>query len=381
MLDSSPLITVGHVVYAFKNGGIERGILNLINYGDQKQFKHIVFCLTEAGAFSERLQSSTCQVIELHKRPGNDVRLPLRIAMRAQKYGVNVLHARGWPAMVETIVAARLAQVRATVYGFHGKGIPELKGLTLRRRLTQKIVIRAYSRVVTLNRRMQADLAAECGIATDRIHTIANGVDIEAFKPHPDRRAIRERFNLPSNRFIIGNVARLDPVKNHEIILKAMNSALVKRLDALFLLVGDGPHYAMLKRKIEELGLDRNVRLFGYSDCIAELLNCMDVYIQSSFYEGFSNTVLEAMACGVPILATDVGGTGDIMSDGEEGYFFMPTDHEHLVSLVMRLARDCNLRRTLGTKGRRRATIQFPVQAMVRNYENIYSELLAGSNQ
>ena len=374
-LDSS--IVVGHVVYAFKNGGIERGILNIINYGDQKRFRHIVFCLTEVGQFLNQLQSLNCRVIELHKRPGNDLRLPLRIATQAREHGVSVLHARGWPAMVETIMAARLAKVRHTIYGFHGKGIPELQGLALRRRVAQKVVIRAYNRVVTLNHRMQADLATECGISANRIQIISNGVDIDKFRPIPDRRALRAKFNLPSDSFIIGNVARLDPVKNHEVILKAMCAAVGQGRKALLLIVGDGPQYRLLEQRIEELGLDGNVRLFGYSDCIADLLNCMDVYVQSSFYEGFSNTVLEAMACGVPILATNVGGTSDILNDGQEGYFFLPSDHEHLLSLIMRLAGDRNLRNALGSMGRHRAITKFPVQTMVRSYENLYSELTA----
>ncbi len=368
-------VTVGHIVYAFNNGGIERGLLNLINYGDRERFRHVIFCLTDAGAFAEQVRSPTCSVVELRKRAGNDLRLPNRIAAAARKYGVDILHARGWPAMVETAVAARLAGVRATIYGFHGRGIDDLKGLTVRRRWAQRVVIRWYQRVMTLNSEMQSELAAECGLSKDRIQIVANGVDVKAFRPCENRDALRGGLGLPANRFIVGNVSRLDPVKNHEVMLRALPCVRAHGLNPFLLLVGEGPHRAALERQIEQLGLASDVRLFGYSNRIPELLNCMDLYVQSSFYEGFSNTVLEAMACGLPVLATDVGGTRYVFNDSQEGFFFRPDDDETLASLIIRLAHDTAQLRVLGERGRRRAVAHFPVQTMVRNYENCYLEL------
>ena len=101
----------------------------------------------------------------------------------------------------------------------------------------------------------------------------------------------------------------------------------------------------------------------------------MDFYVQSSFYEGFSNTVLEALACGLPVLATNVGGTADILTQNEEGFFFQPTDDESLASLFVRLVADQELRRVLGERARRRAARYFPVQSMVEKYEAIYGNL------
>src|SRR4029077_20736121 len=95
-------ITVGHGIYAFHDGGMERGLLNLINYGDRDHFHHVILCLTEAGAFAKLLASPSCTVVELHKREGNDWRLPWRIAQAARQHTFDVLHARGWPTLVET---------------------------------------------------------------------------------------------------------------------------------------------------------------------------------------------------------------------------------------------------------------------------------------
>ena len=142
--------------------------------------------------------------MELHKSPGNEVRLPLRLLNVARQHGVNVFHARGWPTMVETAVAARLAGVRSAIYGFHGRGIGDLQGLTRRRRWAQRIVIRWYHRVITLNSQMQSELAEECGIPQDRISVVCNGVDVEKFRPLENRDILRAKLGLPTNRFIVG---------------------------------------------------------------------------------------------------------------------------------------------------------------------------------
>ena len=121
--------------------------------------------------------------------------------------------------------------------------------------------------------------------------------------------------------------------------------------------------------------------MFGFSHQIPELLNCIDVYLQSSFYEGFSNTVLEAMACGLPVLATDVGGTPDLLNENTEGFFFRPEDDEHLASLLLRLERDNSQRLVMGQRARQRVVQEFSVETMVRNYESMYTDLHAALAQ
>lgn len=371
----TPPVAVGHTLYAFKEGGMERGLLNIINYGDAERFRHIILCLTEAGAFADRLRSPSCEVVELRKKAGNDFRLPWRIATEVRRHHIDILHARGWAALVETALASRLARVHGAIYGFHGKTLDDLQGLSFKRRLLQRVFIRFYHQVVTLNSRMRTDFASESGLSTGKIRIIANGVDTELFRPHEARQTLRAAFAVPSDRFVIGNVARLDAVKNHQVIFRAVHQLRLQRPRPFFLLVGDGSHRAVLESEVAALGLGEDVRFHGYSDAIPELLNCMDVYVQSSFYEGFSNTVLEAMSCGLPVLATDTGGTKDLFREEEEGYFFHPEDHEGLSRLILRLHTDERLRHSMGRKARLHAGSQFSVQTMVRNYESLYAEL------
>lgn len=374
--DPVPL-TIGHTIYAFKEGGMERGLLNIVNYGRHDRFRHVILCLTEAGEFARQLRSPSCRVIEFHKKPGNDFRLASRIAQTVRECGVSILHARGWPTLLETAFAARLAGIDATIYGFHGKTVNELAGLGAMRIIAQAAALRMYRRVVTLNSRMRIELAREAFMSQDRLQVIANGVDLEIFRPREDSAALRAQYGLPPGRFIVGNIARLDPVKNHEVILRALSRFRSRIERPYFLLVGEGEHRPVLESAIRQLDLGDDVRLMGYSNQIADLLNCMDVYVQSSFYEGFSNTILEAMSSGLPILGTDVGGTGDLFSDRREGYFFHPGDDSALAGLLRYFQADPKKSAEMGRAARSRAVELFSIERMVRTYEGMYSGLVS----
>jgi len=369
------MITVGHTIFAFQDGGMEQGLVNIITHGSHASFRHIILCLTRAGSFAHASIPKTAELVELHKREGNDFLLSGRIAAVAQHFKIDILHARGWPALVESAIAARLAGIAGTIYGFHGKTLGDLSVTSLKRRWIQRIMIRDYQRIVTLNRSMQTDLASECNLPLERIGVISNGVDVERFRPFQDQQKFRNKYGLPIERFIVGNVARLDPIKNHEVILRALRHLREQGFDPLFLLVGDGPHRTELGREIDRLGLRSSVRLLGYSDQIPEVLNCMDLYIQSSFYEGFSNAILEAMACGLPILATNVGGTTDLFSEGKQGFFFKPKDDESLAHLINRLYRHTLVRRRMGVDARQHVIRNFSLREMVSGYEDLYLEL------
>lgn len=367
---------MGHTIHAFREGGMERGILNLINYGDWERFAHAILCLTEAGAFAEQITAPKCQLVEFHKQEGNDLRLPVRIATAARQYHVDILHARGWPTLIETALAGWMARVPRTIYGFHGKTMQDLQGWGLKRRLLQRLMIRCYDQVVTLNSLMRTNLATSSGLPERCIRVIANGVDIETFYPRKQSHLLRAEFGIPQDRFVIGNVARLDPVKNHEVILRALARLRGLGVRPYFLLVGEGWHRAALEYAIKQLDLKADVQLLGYSQRIPELLNCMDLYIQSSFYEGFSNTILEAMACGLPVVTTDVGGTTDLFSADQEGMFFSPDDDETLATLIWQLQQDPSARAALARRARLHVVEKFSVQTMVRHYEALYLDLM-----
>jgi len=367
-------ITVGHTIWSLSDGGMERGLLNVVNRADETGFRHVILCLGEAGPLASRVSASSCRVVELRKRSGNDVMLPFRIAAWARRLHVDILHARGWPTLVETAVAGYAARIPRTVYGFHGKTAAELGRKSARRRLAEMTVPRLYDAIVTLTDSMKADLTRTCRLDAARVRVIPNGVDGEVFRPIDRRAELRAEFGLPRDVLILGTVGRLDPVKNHGVIIRALARLRARGTDAFLLLIGEGPERPRLEREIRESGLAGQVRLFGHTDRVRDVLNCLDIYVQASLYEGFSNTVLEAMACGLPVVATRTGGTVDLLRDGHEGYLFEPDDDPALTALLLEL-RHRDRRREMGRSGRRRAMEDFPLVKMVHGYERLYREL------
>ena len=368
------LIAVGHTIWSLSDGGMERGLVNIVNLGNSREFRHVILCLGEAGPLLNHVNRSVCRVVELRKRPGNDVTIPFKIAVWARRLRLDILHARGWPTLVETAIGGYLGGVRPTVYGFHGKTAGELSRTSVRRRLTESIVPRLYSEIVTLTESMKADVSRQSRLDSARVRVIPNGVDTEMFRPSHHRLTLRTEFGLSVDRTIVGNVARLDPVKNHHVIFRSLARLRSMGVEPLMLIVGDDPERPRLEREIRAYRLTAQVRLLGRSDRVPDLLNCMDIYVQSSFYEGFSNTVLEAMACGLPVIATRTGGTVDVVREGHEGHLFDPHDDEGLASLILSLM-NRDMRQAMGTRGRRRVIENFQLPTMIGEYERMYRDL------
>lgn len=371
----SDRIVVGHMIYAFTVGGEERELLNIIRYGNKDQYDHVIVCFTKVGAFGEEAQRLGLRVLTLNKKPGNDFSLPLRIAKIIRMYGIHILHARGWATLVEAALASKLARVRGSLYAFHGRTYDELQRRNIKRQIIQSLFVRSYDRVVTLNSLMKKEFSRECRLREDKIDVIANGIELDKFSPSSNRSALRKAHGIPLDRFVIGNVGRLDPVKNQETLLRAVYGLRQRGRRPYLIIVGEGQSRGALENLTDRLGLREDVCLYGFSDRVPELLNCMDLYVQSSLYEGSSHTLVEAMACGVPVVATDVGGTADLFEDGREGFRVNPRDENALLELIAKIQDDPKLRRTLGLQARDRACKLFSVEIMVSRYEQLYHEL------
>lgn len=373
--DTLDRIVVGHMIYAFTVGGEERELLNILRYGDRERFLHVIVSFTEVGVFGEEAQRLGFKVFSLNKKMGNDCSLPFRLAKIIRMYGVRVVHARGWATLVETALALRLARCRGSIYAFHGRTYDELQRTSVKRQVIQSLFVRTYDRIVTLNSLMKREFSRECCLSEDKIDVIANGIELDRFRPLPNRSALRKAHGIPPDRFVIGNVGRLDPVKNHESLLRVVCGLKRSGRRPYLLIVGEGQSKAALERLATELNLSEDVCLYGFSKHVPELLNCMDLYVQSSLYEGSSHTLVEAMACGLPIVATDVGGTADLFEEGREGYRFKPGDENTLLQLIAKLQDDSRLREIMGLRACDRARKLFSVTMMVQRYERLYHKL------
>jgi L-malate glycosyltransferase len=219
------------------------------------------------------------------------------------------------------------------------------------------------------------------GLRPERVVTIPNGVDLNAVRPledGPRRMALRSELSLEDGHVAVTTVARLEDQKGYEFLLQTAALLAPRWPAARFLWVGDGELRGEMARKIEQLGLGDRIRLLGTRTDIADILAASDLFAFASISEGMPNAVLEAMAVGLPVVATDAGGTGELVVPGVTGWLVPTRDPAALVTAMDEALGDPKLRRAMGGGGRSRAEERFTVDRYVEGFEALYERLLAG---
>jgi glycosyltransferase involved in cell wall biosynthesis len=275
------------------------------------------------------------------------------------------------------VAAAKLAGVPAVVHSEHGYEMDMFAGLPMRRRLFRRAAYVMTDAIFAVTRELRDFHARQAWIRPERMGVLYNGVDTQRFSPSKETRiAMRKELSLPEESFVIGTVGRLVPIKDQQTLLKA--AALLSRsgIDARVLLVGSGPERERLQGQAAG-ALEGRVCFAGDSSRVPEMLNAMDVFVLPSLNEGMSNTLLEAMACGLPVLATSAGGNPEIIEDNVNGCLFTPGDVEWLANKLKLLARDPTLVHQLGTAARNRAIESFSLSRMLETYRRFYLDLAA----
>ncbi|HXG05046.1 MAG TPA: glycosyltransferase, partial [Candidatus Binatia bacterium] len=295
-----------HVVNSLGVGGTENGVVNLVN-GLADRFRHTVVTLTPTITLAARLPAGT-PVHTLDKRPGVDPRTIGRLAALLRRLRPDIVHSRNW-ATFGAVVAARLAGVRTVVHGEHGRDAGDPDGLHPRRRWRRRLAP-LVSRFVTVSDDLRRWLVEHVGVPTAKVTRIYNGVDTSRFFPADTPWG--RPFGLDLHEPVVGTVGRLDPVKDHAGLIQAFGRLAGDHPGARLLIVGDGP----CRRELETLAASLTpgrVTFAGERGDVPELLRLMDVFALASLGEGISNTILEAMATGLPVVTTRVGGNPELV--------------------------------------------------------------------
>jgi sugar transferase (PEP-CTERM/EpsH1 system associated) len=349
--------------------------VNLINAlsGD---IRHTVVTMSALGPLADRLPKEVaCHCVG--KRPGIDIGAIVRLAALLRRLRPSVVHSRNWGAF-DGVLAARVAGVRSVVHGEHGREAADPEGRDPRRNRLRRIFAPLVSRFVTVSFDLRQWLLTTVRLPDAKLVTIHNGVDVGRFVAGdrgPGRRALR----LPAHAVVVGAVGRLDPVKDHAGLLQAFSILRTDQPSAELVIVGDGPGRADLDRQIHELGLTGHVHLLGMRQDIPLLLRGFDVFALPSLAEGISNTVLEAMASGLPVVATRVGGNPELVEHGATGALVPPANPLVLAAALRCYVEDGTLRESHGAAARRRVIEHFTLERMAQAYRHLYGALDAGA--
>jgi glycosyltransferase involved in cell wall biosynthesis len=364
--------TVGHVVMSLDVGGLERVVATLSRAQHQAGARVVVYCIDRPGALAAPLIAAGVPVHCVRRRPrGFDAGTVVRLARMLRADGVSLAHCHNHGALVYGALAARLAGCARVVYTVHGANASG-------RRTTAHFQRLGLLREVVFVSGHTRGVARGAGMSHGgHVHTIVNGVDAGAFAaPEISRRSMRGALAIPENAGVCGIVARLAAVKDHRTLFEAVRFVRAARPDVRCLVVGDGELRADLEAAAWEMGLDAAIHLVGARNNVRDYLAAMDVFVLSSVTEGLSMTLLEAMAAGLPVVATRVGGNPEVVVDGETGLLVPPRDAKALAAAIGSLLEHPERARAMGAAGRARVHEQFSLDAMVGAYASVYAASL-----
>lgn len=366
-----PLIV--HLIYRLDYGGMETVLVDLINQMGDTPYRHAVICLAGYSDFRNRLRSPEVAVFDLNKRAGKDLasyaRL-WRLLRRLRPALVNTYNV----ATLDLAPVARLAGCRV-VHAEHGWAVRQeqvpAKYVYLRR------VMRPFvDRFVVVSRDLGAWLQRAVGVPEVKLACIHNGVDPEMAVRA--RAEARRRLGIPVDAYVMGTVARLDPVKAQGLLIQAMAESAIRdvpRAQRLYI-VGEGPERPRLESLIREHNLGEQVQLIGARDDVPEWLSAFDVFVLPSFNEGISIAALEAMAAGLPVVAAQVGGNPEVVLSGITGQLVPVGDVPALAQALAHYRDDPETAIAHGRAGRERMRSEFSLAAMVERYRHLYDEII-----
>lgn len=359
---------VMQVVVSLTPGGTEHLVVQICKRLPA-EYGTVVCCLDAEGEWAADLQARGIEVRALHRRTGFRPEVGRAIARFAAERDIEVLHCHQYSPFVYGRIAAMWNRRLRIVYTEHGRlsdASPSWK-----RRLVNPLLARFHGRIVAVSHELR-DYMIESRFPRERVSVIHNGIEPGQAASTLDRRRARMLLGLDERAFVVTTVARLDPVKDLITLLDAFAFVRKRVPLARLVIVGDGPERQRLTERAERDDLAGAVQITGYRDDVRALLPAADVYASSSISEGVSITILEAMATGIPVVATAVGGTPEILSDGTGGILVPSREPVRMAAAIVALARDQRRRASLATAARRRLEASFTIDRMVDDYARSY---------
>jgi len=364
---------VTYVIGELGKGGAEYQLVELLRGLDRRRFAPTVVSLSAGGYWAEAIREMGVGLHHLPQRRRFEI---------ARLRGLRAVLQRCAPQLLHTVLWSGNAYGRLAALGLGVPVILAAERNVVRRPQWQVGLERVLDRWTTaylVNAVAVADeMCGRGGLPRAKMHVVPNGIDLRHLPPYvEDRQAARAQMGFDPGRRLVAQVGRLVPQKDHPTWLRAV--ALVARHvpDVDFLIVGDGPLRPELERLARALGVAERVRFLGLRHDVPALLAGVDVATLTSRWEGLPNAVIEAMAMGAAVVATDVGGCGELVGDDEAGRL-VPMDSPEAVARALRvLLDDEQERRRCVRAARRRVEAELTVERMVARTETLYTDLLA----
>ncbi|GHT94285.1 glycosyl transferase family 1 [Betaproteobacteria bacterium] len=369
-----------HCVYSFDTGGLEHLVVALINRLPVEGFEHTVLALTRIGNCRALIERDDVRLIALDKPAGHALRLYPRIFSLLRQLAPDVVHSCNMAAL-EVAPLAWLAGVRRYVHAEHGWDMNDLGGSNPRYLRLRRFYRRFVDHQIAVSANIRDYLTQRVGVRPEHVSLINNGVELEVYAPRTGLSMPPMPPDCPfepGRHRLIGTVGRFATVKNQVFLARAFARAVTSGApgaeDLRLIIVGEGEKRGEIEAELRAGGVLERAWLPGVRDDVPRILPGLDCFVLPSYSEGTSLAIQEAMACGLPVLATAVGGTPDLVTEGESGFLVRPDDDVALAGRIVQLAAAPELCATMGARARRRAERDFDIRRTIGRYGELFNQ-------
>ena len=371
-----PLVV--HLTYALDVGGLETLIVECINRMPAQRYRHAVVCITDYTDFAGRITQPGVELYALHKQPGPGLGSHADLWRLLRRLRPAILHTYNLAA-AEYAFTAAMAGVPVRIHAEHGRDASDPHGLNRKYNLLRRLLTPFIDRYVPVSGDLQRWLHEVVGIPIAKTLLIDNGVDTERFAPPAAGAPPEDLWGFGPGCFVIGSVGRIQDVKDHASLLDAFIAA--RSADPMpgarlrLVLVGDGPLLAGLRAKATQAGLDGVVVFAGARSDIDRVMRSFSLFALSSIAEGMPVTLLEAMACALPVVSTRVGGIPELVKDDVNGTLVPARAPHELARAILAYAAAPELAARHGAAARATVEQRYSLRAMLAAYTGLYDKM------
>lgn len=362
------------ITHALSVGGLEQVILTLCRSINKQQYEITVLCLRELGDLAVEVEKTGAKVILLpQKNSGTDYFSFLKIAKIIRQIKPDVIHTHNTQPLIEGVLGCLVAgRLPTIVHTDHARQFPDKK----RYMFAEWCASHFVHKMVGVSEKTTENLRRFEKISPKKLTTIENGIILENYQITIDTSAKRKELNLPESGRIIGVIARLEPVKGITFLLKAAPAILEKYPDTVFLIVGDGSEKNNLIQESRDLGITDNIFFTGVRHDVPQLLELLDIYVLPSISEGLPMGLLEAMAAGCSVVATNVGGVPGVLGENENGLLVEHSSPAMFTKTIIYLIENKSIRLDYGIRSNKYVSRNFNIQKMISEYSGLYRKKL-----
>ena len=378
---------IAHISAPIEFGGAEKVSLTLFRYANRDRMRIYPILLVrpweEDGFFVRELQKEgySFAKVPVAIKPvsqGRDyfrlIRCAMLIYAELKKGNFDIVHTHGYFADVIGVISAKMLNIPivSTCHGFISTDIK----LSIYNAL-DIIALRFMDQVITVSGKLKTDLTKK-GIKETKIQVVQNAVavisDVQTLRQQ--RLMVRKKYGIKADEVVLGFVGRLSVEKGIKYLIESGRGLVMAGVRIRILIIGGGPQRKEIEKLVEEHDLRGNVIFAGFQNDVSGILPAFDIFVLPSLTEGTSMALLEAMACGLPVIATSVGGTPKVVLSGINGILIPPRSSEAIVQVVMQLAKNGHLRKKIGRAAVRTVESEFGIEGWLRKIDNIYSNLI-----